>query len=294
LKLAFVPSDAFGLLELGSNMPNHRPIGSEALSAFAFTAWVVNINFVHFYSAILWDAKMARNMQTTDAQRRNAAAAIAANEKSRAEEASSRVPQNGISKAKRAKSKPPPKRAMYQLRSKLNKRLDGQDQEKLEQEQSRLLRRASIALAEEGLELPGILELAADKLPDKRPPAHNYKEGRRSRSTKRCMDESDFLDPEENDELGMSSRHIPHIGLRRRVGRKPANVPFSIWMAYKQMDDYVYRQSLSEREVLALPSDDDAFAFQSHDGAIPSLPPGFSWDDRRRLVDGRSPEQHDG
>lgn len=228
-------------------------------------------------------------------QEMNHAAAIAIYEKkSRAEEASSRVSQNGISKAKRAKSKPPPKRAMYQLRSKLNKRLDDQDQEKLEQEQSRLLRRASIALAEEGLELPGILEIAAHKLPDRGPPTNNYREGRRSRPTKRYMDESEFLEPDDNDELGLSSWHVPQIGLRRRVGRKPTNVPFSIWMAYKQIDDYVYRQSLTEREVLALPFDDDAFAFQSHDGAKPSLPPGFSWDDKRRLVDGRSPEQRDG
>lgn len=235
-------------------------------------------------------------MQTSNKRRREAATATAPNDGSKAEETppASKVLQNGISKAKRAKSKPPPKRAMYQLRSKLNKRIESQDQEKLEQQQSRLLRRASIALAEEGLELPGILEIAADKLPDRRPPTHNHRDSRRSRSTKRFMDESEFLEPEENDELGLSSRHIPHIGLRRRISKKPAHVPFNIWMAYKQMDDFVYRQSLSEREVLALPFDDDAFAFQGHDGAKPSLPPGFAWDDKRRLVDGRPPEQHDG
>lgn len=235
---------------------------------------------------------MARTMQTSNKSRKGAATAIAPLDGSKAEEIppASKVPKNGISKAKRAKSKPPPKRAMYQLRSKLNKRIESQDQEKLEQQQSRLLRRASIALAEEGLELPGILEIAADR----RPPSHYHMDSRRSRSTKRFMDESEFLEPDENDELGLSSRHIPHIGLRRRVSKKPSHVPFNIWMAYKQMDDFVYRQSLSEREVLALPSDDDAFAFQGHDGAKPSLPPGFSWDDKRRLVDGRPPEQHDG
>jgi hypothetical protein len=228
-------------------------------------------------------------------QKKDHAAAISNNEqKLRADGTTSTVPRNGINKVKRAKSKPPPKRALYQLRSRLEKKLDGQDQEKLEQEQARLLHQASVALAEEGLELPGIPEIAAEKLPERRPPTHNYKDGRRSKYTKRYMDETEFLEPDDDDELRLSSRHVPHIGLRRRVGRKPANVPFSIWMAYKQIDDYVYRQSLTEREILALPFDDDAFAFQSHDGTKPSLPPGFSWDDKRRLVDGRSPERHDG
>ena len=237
---------------------------------------------------------MAKFMQTSRKSKGKGAATSAAPAKPKAEVIPSRVPQNGINKSNGAKSKPPPKRAMYQLRSKLIKRLEGQDQQDLEQQQARLLRRASIALAEEGLELPGILEIAADKLPDVRPPTHNFREGRRSRPTKRYMDESEFLEPDEDDELGLSLRHIPHIGLRRRVGRKPARVPFCIWMAYKQMDDFVYRHSLSEQEALALPLNDDVFAFQGVDGAKPSLPPGFSWDDKRRLVDGRPPEQHEG
>ncbi|POS70104.1 hypothetical protein DHEL01_v211502 [Diaporthe helianthi] len=244
---------------------------------------------------------MARIMQTSRKSKIEVAKAAPVPShvaKARVEEPApaSKGPRKGTIKAKRAKSNPPPKRAMYRLRSQLNKKVDSQDQGKLEQEQSRLLRRASIALAEEGLELPGILEIAAGKLPDTKPNTHDHKESRRSnvRPTKRYMDESEFLEPHETDELGLSSRYIPHIGMRRRVGRKPPNVPFGLWMAYKHMDDFVYRQSLSEKEALALPSDDDAFAFQSHDGAKPSLPPGFSWDDSRRLLDGRSPEQHDG
>lgn len=217
------------------------------------------------------------------------AAAAAAAIRAKEEEAQSRVPQNGISKTKGPKSKPPPKRAMYQLRSKLNKRLDGKDQEELEQQQSRLLRRASIALAEDGLELPAILDAAAVTMPDpdKPRPTHNkWKDGRR-RLAKRYTDAEEFLEPDENDGLGLSGRHIPQIGARRRVGKKPPKVPFSIWMAYKQLDDFVYRHSLSEEEVAALPTDDEAFDFQGGGGKEPSLPHGFVWDDTKRLVDGR-------
>lgn len=216
-------------------------------------------------------------------------AAAAAAERAKAEEAQSKVPKNGISKTKGPKSKPPPKRAMYQLRSKLIKKLDGQDQGELEQQQSRLLRRASIALAEDGLELPLILDAAAVMMPDldKTPPTHNKgRDGRRGRA-KRYIDEAEFFEPDENDELGLSGRHIPQIGARLRVSKKPAKVPFSIWMAYKQLDDFVYRHSLSKEEVLALPTDDEAFVFQGDGGEEPSLPPGFAWDNTRRLVDRR-------
>lgn len=231
---------------------------------------------------------MARTMRVTTKQSKaRRAAAIAAAEQSKAEEIQPRIPQNGISKTKGAKSKPPPKRAMYHLRSKLIKRLDGQDQEELEQQQSRLLRRASIALAEDGLELPAILDAAAVTQPDRPPQAYNWRDGRRGRFAKRYIDATEFLESEENDELGLSGRHIPQIGLRRRVGRKPAKVPFSIWMAYKQLDDFVYRHSLTEEEVVALPSDDDAFEFQGSGGEEPSLPVGFAWDEKKRLVDGR-------
>lgn len=230
-------------------------------------------------------------MQTTTRQSKaRKAAAIAANEQSKAEETQPRAPQNGISKNKGPTPKPPPKRAMYQLRSQLIKRLDGQDQEELEQQQARLLRRASVALAEDGLELPVVLDAAAVTLPDRPPPPthNNWKDGRRSRFAKRYVDATEFLDPDEHDELGLSGRHIPQIGLRRRVGKKPAKVPFAIWMAYKQLDEFVYRRSLSDEEVAALPTDDDAFDFQGSDGQEPpSLPTGFRWGAQKKLVDAR-------
>lgn len=232
---------------------------------------------------------MARFMTATTKQSkaRRAAAIADAAERTKAQETQTGVPQNGISKTKGAKSKPPPKRAMYQLRSKLIKRLDGQDQDQLEQQQARLLRRASIALAEDGLELPAILDAAAVTQPDRPPPTQHWRDGRRGRFAKRYVDTAEFLEPDENDELGLSGRHIPQIGVRRRVAKKPASVPFSIWMAYKQLDDFVYRHSLSVEEVAALPTDDDAFEFQSGGGEEPSVPLGFFWDAEKRLVDGR-------
>lgn len=233
---------------------------------------------------------MARTMQVTTRQSKaKRAAALAAAERSKAEETRPRVPRNGISKTIGAKPKTHAKRAMYQLRSKLTKRLDGQDQDDLEQQQARLLRRASIALAEDGLELPVILDAAAVTQPDGPPPNNTRKNGRRGRMAKpkRVIDTAEFLEPDQNDVLGLSGRHIPQIGQRRRVGRKPAACPFSIWMAYKQLDDFVYRHSLSDEEVVALPTDDEAFIFQGGDCDEPSLPPGFSWDENKRLVDGR-------
>lgn len=236
---------------------------------------------------------MARHVTTSSkkSKAKAAAATAAAAERPKPRKTPSRVPQNGISKPTGAKTKPPPKRAMYQLRSKLIKRLDGEDQDELEQQQSRLLRRASIALAGEGFELPNILDAAAETLPGKTPSAHNTRESRRGRSTKRYIDADEFLGPEEDDELGLSGRHIPQIGLRRRVGRKPAKVPFSIWMAYKQLDDFVFRHSLTEEEVVALPTDDDVFDFQGGDGDAPSLPGGFAWDANKRLLDQRHCEE---
>lgn len=78
------------------------------------------------------------------------------------------------------------------------------------------------------------------------------------------------MDP--TDPLKRAERWIPEIGFRRRVGRKPAGIPFSIWTAYKSLDDYVYRQSLSDEDVAALPMEDDIWDFYTCSGGdAPSL-----------------------
>ncbi|KAJ0110099.1 hypothetical protein J7T55_014902 [Diaporthe amygdali] len=215
-------------------------------------------------------------------------------EQPKAEDIPAKGPQNGTRKTKAAKHKDS-QRAMRTMRSKLVKRLDAFDQDEIADHQARLLRRASIALAGEGLGLPVVLDAAtsADMLvPTKVMAPHRCRPARRGRAGKGYVDAGEILGLDENDELGLSARHIPQIGLRRRVGRKPAKVPFSLWMAYHQMDDFIYRNSLSKEEVVALPTDDDVFDFHIG-GDAPSLPPDFAWDDKKRLVDRRPLEQHD-
>lgn len=206
------------------------------------------------------------------------------------------VPPKGTSQAAAAKPKGSNKRALHTLKANLVKKLDAEDQEQLAQHQTQLLRRASIALAGEGLGLPLVLDAAAniDVLPQSTnvPAAFRHRSGRRGRSKKNWVDAEEILDLDENDHLGLSGRHIPQIGLRRRVGKKPTKVPFSLWMAYYQLDDFIYRNSLSEEEVVALPTDDEVFDFHSGGGA-PSLPPDFAWDAKKRLADRRPLEQHD-
>ncbi|KAF3062197.1 hypothetical protein GL218_03617 [Daldinia childiae] len=85
--------------------------------------------------------------------------------------------------------------------------------------------------------------------------------------------------------LQRAERWIPDMQHRRRLNQKPKNVPSQLWMSYCLMDDYMYRQSLADEEVLALPLMDDVLEFQhggSSDKAVP--PPGFQWNEKRRLV----------
>ncbi|KAI3401974.1 hypothetical protein diail_3948 [Diaporthe ilicicola] len=221
----------------------------------------------------------------------------ATSEQPKVEDVPTNVPPNGISKTTAAKSKGPNKRAMHTLRAKLVKKLDAEDQEQLARHQARLLRRASIALAGEGLGLPVVLDAAANtdvlaQSPKTTTAPSQIRLGRRGRPKNNYVDDGEILDIDENDELGLSGRHIPQIGLRRRVGKKPTKVPFSIWMAYHQLDDFVYRNSLSEEEVVALPTDDEVFDFHSG-GEAPGLPSDFTWDNKKRLIDQRPVTQHD-
>ncbi|KAI1474580.1 hypothetical protein K445DRAFT_14084 [Daldinia sp. EC12] len=99
----------------------------------------------------------------------------------------------------------------------------------------------------------------------------------------------DFLLSEEEDRqpggLRRAERWIPDIEHRRRVGRKPQNVPSQLWMSYCLMDDYIYRQSLTEEEVLAHPLLDDVLEFQQGGNSTKPIPPvGYRWDDKRKLV----------
>lgn len=107
------------------------------------------------------------------------------------------------------------------------------------------------------------------------------KRGGRKRG-KNFMDE--FLASEEPiDQLSRSERWIPDMESRLRPTTKPDSVPLQLWMSYCMMDEFVYRQSLTDEEILALPLIDDVFLFKQG-GPMPSAPPGFHWDDEKNLV----------
>ncbi|KAI8958345.1 hypothetical protein F5Y11DRAFT_43094 [Daldinia sp. FL1419] len=116
---------------------------------------------------------------------------------------------------------------------------------------------------------------------------------RKSRNRKKKSEEEKYLDDfllsDEEDErtlsLRRSDRWIPDMEHRRRIAQKPKNVPSQLWMSYSLMDEYIFRQSLSDEEILKYPLIDDVFEFQNSSGdAGPPLPPGFQWNDKRRLV----------
>lgn len=130
---------------------------------------------------------------------------------------------------------------------------------------------------------PGIQGLASPKLP----------KAKRGRSKKKKSEEDMYMDDFllSDDEFGhpgdlrRAERWIPDMEHRRRLDQKPKNVPSQLWMSYCLMDDYMYRQSLTDEEVLEHPLMDDVLAFQhggSSDKVVP--PPGFQWNERRRLV----------
>ncbi|KAI0128117.1 hypothetical protein F4776DRAFT_629313 [Hypoxylon sp. NC0597] len=88
---------------------------------------------------------------------------------------------------------------------------------------------------------------------------------------------------EGGDRLRRADRWIPDIEHRVRIASKPKNVPCQMWMSYTLLDDYIYRQSLTEEQVLTHPLMDEIYTFQNG-GPKPTTPPGFQWGDRKRLV----------
>lgn len=205
--------------------------------------------------------------------------------------ASSKIKKTGAAASKIAR-----KRAKAKLQKALVQRVDSQDEEKMIREQARLLRRASAILAEEGLGLPAVLDAAtsADMLPQapSAPALPHGSSGIRYGNGTRLSDTVAVLEVDPTDPLRRVDRWIPAIGARRRVGRIPAGVPFIIWAAYTNLDDYVYRKSLSDTEAAALPMEEEFWSFyESSGGDAPSLPHGFVWDEKRNLIDRRPLEE---
>ncbi|KAI1800354.1 hypothetical protein F4811DRAFT_539448 [Daldinia bambusicola] len=164
----------------------------------------------------------------------------------------------------------------------LEKKISAMDPEAALLEQSRLFGTVKNAPPRS----PSIRSLKSPKL-------SKPKRGRNKRKkSEEDMYMDDFLLSDEEDkhpahlvDLRRGERWIPDIEYRPRVHRKPKNVPSQLWMAYCLMDDYIYRQSLTEEEVLAHPLMDDVLEFQQGGNSSKPIPPtGYKWNEKRRLV----------
>ncbi|OTB00531.1 hypothetical protein M426DRAFT_26446 [Hypoxylon sp. CI-4A] len=86
------------------------------------------------------------------------------------------------------------------------------------------------------------------------------------------------------DRLRRGDRWIPEMENRKRPAKKPRGVSHQVWMSYCFLDDFIYRSSLTEEEVLTYPLLDQMYAFQQGDTEEPVTPAGFQWDETKRLV----------
>ncbi|KAI1172619.1 hypothetical protein F4777DRAFT_497097 [Nemania sp. FL0916] len=119
-------------------------------------------------------------------------------------------------------------------------------------------------------------------------PTHTSPKGSKSkRKEKKYMDDTVSVKNERHDDhLQRGDRWIPDFEHRPRLTRQPNGVPYSLWMAYKHLDDYIYRHSLSAAEIEALPLLEDVHAYQDSDGRGPKplTPPGYQYDEHLELV----------
>ncbi|KAI0521420.1 hypothetical protein F5B22DRAFT_662540 [Xylaria bambusicola] len=101
---------------------------------------------------------------------------------------------------------------------------------------------------------------------------------------KKYMD--DILEDNIDEEIKRGKRWIPDLAHRKRPNSQPLGVPFALWTAYKHLDDYMYRHSLSNEDLEALPLLEDVHQYQDSDGKLPQpiTPPGFQWDENLELV----------
>ncbi|KAI1426393.1 hypothetical protein F5Y12DRAFT_713124 [Xylaria sp. FL1777] len=109
---------------------------------------------------------------------------------------------------------------------------------------------------------------------------------RRRPKAKKYMDDILNVEDSGEDELKRGKRWIPDFAHRKRPNHQPPGVPFSLWMSYKHLDEYMYRHSLSREDLEALPLLDDVHEYQNSDGRIPQpiTPPGYQWDENLELI----------
>lgn len=110
--------------------------------------------------------------------------------------------------------------------------------------------------------------------------------GSTKKGKKKYMDDVIGADDCPEDVLQRGERWIPDFKYRTKPIHKPYGVPHSLWMSYTHLDDYMYRHSLSEAEVEALPLVEDVHEYQDSDGRTPRpiTPPGYEFDDHLELV----------
>ncbi|KAI5926174.1 hypothetical protein F4810DRAFT_655804 [Camillea tinctor] len=180
----------------------------------------------------------------------------------------------GVSKSRSSRSK-----AKDKLKATLMKRVDAMDADTAWLEQSKLL---GIGLAS---------PKPSPKTDLNSPRAKRGRLGRKPRPEKKFMDDIFGSDDDADaaDHLQRGDRWIPDMEHRRRPACKPPRVPHQLWMSYCLLDDYIYRESLTQDEVLSFPLMDDVYTYQ-HGGPKPITPPGYQWDSHRQLV----PEDTDG
>ncbi|KAI0406887.1 hypothetical protein F4802DRAFT_556501 [Xylaria palmicola] len=129
-----------------------------------------------------------------------------------------------------------------------------------------------------------LLGLAAQLSPTSPAPSHRGR--RHGRAEKKYMDDLPSTEHAVGDGLQRGQRWIPDFEHRTRPTHQPHAVPFSLWLAYRHLDDYIYRHSLSQAEVEALPLLEDVHEYQNSDGRGPKpiTPPGYQWDKNLELV----------
>ncbi|KAI0097763.1 hypothetical protein GGR51DRAFT_577840 [Nemania sp. FL0031] len=178
---------------------------------------------------------------------------------------------NGIHKLE-GKSRGPAQRKRKRLQNALIKRVDARNPEDALAEQTHLL---------------GLSYLPSPISPKIIIPPKDREQGRRkSKGEKKYMDDALSVDDNFEDELKRGDRWIPNFEHRTRPAHKPQGVPYSLWLSYKHLDDFIYRCSLSPAELEALPLLEDVHEYQNSDGRTPrpTTPPGFTYDENLELV----------
>ncbi|KAI2628309.1 hypothetical protein GGS21DRAFT_492629 [Xylaria nigripes] len=97
--------------------------------------------------------------------------------------------------------------------------------------------------------------------------------------------ENEALAEDPDRDLKREERWIPTFAQRKRTIEKPLCVSYSVWMAYRHLDEIIYRSSLSREELLALPLLEEVYEYQDKNGQVPRpiTPPGFRWNENLEL-----------